>query len=82
MTITHTAANPFGDVIHNGVTVHLTQQAYADNCGTAGDVRYRAKGIDDAGNEYLVTWDTYDNAVEIENEDEMCDWDDYTVEAL
>jgi hypothetical protein len=77
MTITHTAANPLGDVTHNGVTVHLTQQAYACDGG-----RYRAHGVDDQGNDYQVTWVAYDNASEIENEDEMCDWDDYTVEAL
>jgi hypothetical protein len=82
MTITHTAANPLGDVTYTGITVHLTQQAYSNNYGTDGDVRYYAKGVDDEGNEYMVTWETYDNAGEIENEDEMCDWDDYTIEAL
>jgi hypothetical protein len=82
MTITHTKQNPFGDVTHNGITVHLTQQAYAENCGTDGGVYYQAKGVDNDGNEYRVTWSTYDNADEIESEDEMCDWDDYSVEAL
>ena len=82
MTITHTAANPLGDVTYNGITVHLTEQAYAHNYGTSGEVRYYTSGVDDEGNKYKITWETYENAIEIENEDEMCDWDKYTVEPL
>lgn len=82
MTIDYTT-NKLGDVrASDGTIVHLTQQAYSVNWGTDGGVVYRAHGKDDEGNEYMVTWQTYDNADEIENEDEMCDWDKYEVEAI
>jgi hypothetical protein len=61
----------------NGVKVFLTQEAYATN--TPERPRYEAQGIDEAGNHYQVTWDCYDNWLEIEDESEVCDWDDYTV---
>lgn len=77
------ATNSFGDVkTTDGTVVHLTQQAYSVNYGTDGDVVYRAHGKDADGNEYMVTWQTYDNADEIENEDEMCDWSEYDIEAI
>lgn len=82
MTIDYTT-NKLGDLTtEDGTVVHLTQQAYSVNHGTTGEVVYRAPGKDDEGNDYMVTWATYDNANEIENEDEMCDWDAYTIEAV
>ena len=54
------SANNFGDVTFEGKLIHLTEQAYANNCGTDGGVRYYAKGVDDSGVDYLVAWDTTD----------------------
>ncbi len=48
----------FGTVEHNGKTLILTEQAYMDNYGTDGAVRYYAHAIDDEGNTYRVAWDT------------------------
>ena len=41
-----------------GIEVTLTQDAYADNCGTDGEIRYYARAVDKVGNEYKVTWET------------------------
>jgi hypothetical protein len=50
--------NRFGDVTHKGITIHITQQASADNIGTNGNVAYFAHGRDDEGNDYIVRWET------------------------
>jgi len=82
------AAAKFGTVNHEGVELALAQQAYADNYGTDGGVRYYAKAIDAQGNEYKVAWDTTaawdaaeaayqadpQNARPNEDESEACDW--------
>lgn len=47
-----------GHVQHGDTVIVLTQNAYASNYGTDGGVRYYASGIDAAGNEYTVAWDT------------------------
>ena len=36
----------------------LQQDAYAENYGTDGEVRYLAKANDNDGNEYLIAWKT------------------------
>lgn len=54
--------------------VALTQQAYIDGNADERPV-YKANGIDPEGEEYEVTWDVVDNWEEIEDEEEMCDWD-------
>ena len=51
-------SNDFGDITFDGKLIHLTEQAYAENYGTDGGVRYHAKGVDDSGTEYVVSWDT------------------------
>lgn len=48
----------FGTVNYQGKILTLTQQAYADNYGTNGGVRYYAHAVDADGNEYIVAWDT------------------------
>lgn len=47
----------FGNIEYNGVTITLTEQAYASNYGTDGDVRYYAAGVDDKDNKYQVSWE-------------------------
>src|SRR5690625_367048 len=54
--------------------VALTQQAYIEGNTNERPV-YKANGIDSEGNEYEVTWEVVDNWEEIEDEQEMCDWD-------
>jgi hypothetical protein len=80
----------YGTVTYNGKTIHLTQQAYANNYGTDGDVRYYAHGIDDNGVEYRVAWSTTaawdaeqdayqadpENFTASLNEEDACDWTD------
>ena len=82
------AAAKFGTVTHEGVELALSQQAYADNYGTDGGVRYFAKAIDVDGNEYRVSWDTTaawdaneaayqadpESNTPNEDESEACDW--------
>ena len=79
----------YGTVEFEGKTYTLTQDAYAENYGTDGAVRYYAAAVDADGNEYLVTWETteqWDEAQEeyketsevngyIEDESNACDWD-------
>jgi hypothetical protein len=82
------AASKFGTVSHEGRTLALTQQAYADNYGTDGGVRYRATAMDDDSNEYRVEWATTpewdaaqaayradpDCVAHQGDESEACDW--------
>lgn len=52
----------------------LQQDAYID--GVAGDTPvYKAMALDDEGNEYEVTWEVVDHWEELEDESEMCDWE-------
>ena len=83
------AAAEFGTVEHNGMTLALTQQAYVNNYGTDGAVRYYAAAIDTDGNDYRVEWDTTarwdaaeaahkadpENNDAPEDESLACDWD-------
>jgi hypothetical protein len=78
----------YGTVTYNDKTIHLSQQAYADNYGTDGDVRYYAHGVDDNGVEYRVAWETTaawdaeqaayradpDNFVASIEEEDACNW--------
>jgi hypothetical protein len=80
--------NNLGDVTFDGKIIHLAEQAYPNNYGTDGGVRYYAKGVDDAGSEYLVAWDTTaewdaeqdayradpDNFQASLQEEDACDW--------
>lgn len=85
-------ANKLGTVYMDSFPpIHLDQQAYANNYGTDGGVRYQAHGRDDEGNVYLVSWGTtaaWDamqadykangadpNWTPTIDEDEACDWD-------
>ena len=70
----------FGTVAWNGNTLRLQQQAYCDNYGTDGAVRYYAHAIDENGNCYRVAWDTtaaWDarEPEEANDESDACDWD-------
>jgi hypothetical protein len=86
------STNRLGDVQFNGITVHLTQEAYyaaEDNA----EPFYRAEGVDDDGDTYTVTWQVkdefwhYDENGKIVtdwsdgsgDESRACDWHDYTV---
>lgn len=51
-----TKAN-YGSVEFQGKTLVLTQEAYAANYGTDGEVRYYAVATDDKGNEYEIVWE-------------------------
>lgn len=82
----------YGTVEFKGATYTLTQDAYCDNYGTDGAVRYYASAVDANGNKYLVAWDTtetWNEAQElykatgevsgyIEDESNACDWDSPT----
>ena len=82
------AAAEFGTVDHQGAVLALTQQAYINNHGTDGAVRYYAAAIDTDGNDYQVAWDTTEawnaceaafradpeNAAPNDDESLACDW--------
>jgi len=86
-------AERYGTVEHDGATLVLTQDAYAD--GTYDDPYYSAHAVDADGNMYKVRWETTlewdaqqeafreghldDDAGFIEEED-ACDWTVYAVE--
>lgn len=79
----------YGTVTFNGKVFALTQDAYFDNYGTDGGVRYYASAVDTDGNKYLVAWGTTEKWNEaqqeykvtgevngcIEDESNACDWD-------
>jgi RecJ-like exonuclease len=48
----------FGKATFNGIEYVLQQDAYVDNYGTDGEIRYYAAAKDAQGNEYMVTWGT------------------------
>ena len=52
------AQKEFGSVTHNGVEIAMTQNAYVDNFGANGGVRYYSAGVDANGNTYEISWDT------------------------
>lgn len=54
--------------------IALTQQAYIDGPADGTPI-YKATGIDQHGNNYEVTWEVVENWEQIEDEQEMCDWD-------
>ena len=73
--------NDHGHVIHNGKILTLIQQAFID--GLEGDEHYKAKAMDSDENEYMIRWEiTAENWKEVEDESNMCDWDEFTVEVL
>ena len=58
----------------NHLNIALTQLPYID--GSTDEVPvYRAHGIDKEGNEYEIQWDVVENWKEIDDEQEMCNWD-------
>jgi len=77
------SSNNNGDITWEGKTIHLTEDAYADNYHGYGDVvvRYYAHGVDDSGTKYLVAWDTTEEWDAKDPEDfdgdaeNACDWD-------
>ena len=77
------ATNNNGDITHEGKTIHLTNEAVAENYHGYGDVtvRYYADGVDDNGTKYRIAWDTteaWDNrdAQEFDGDaEDACDWD-------
>lgn len=82
----------YGTVEHNGKIITLTQQAFAENFGTNGQVAYYAHGVDADGNDYKVIWQTtkeWDEAQAaatpdeysslLDDESNACDWDAYEV---
>lgn len=62
---------------HNGKTLTIQQDAYL--AGTNEAPVYQARATDEAGNNYTVTWQPYDNLSEIEDGADACDWERYTV---
>jgi len=67
-------------ITFEGKILTLQQEPYINqlaNCETA----YYAHATDEQDNDYTVTWQLlkYDDQVSVD-EDEMCDWDKYTVE--
>ena len=66
---------------HNGKTLKLSQTAYID--GVNGQSFYRAAATDDQGNLYKIKWDiTHPDPKRCEDESEMCNWDNFTVEEV
>lgn len=75
--------NQFGDINHDGRTIHLTGQAYL--AGTVDCPKYLASAEDDDGHTYRLTWTPYDNYQELfanGDESDCCDWDKYTIELV
>lgn len=64
----------FGIVTFEGKEFALTQQAYVDGPAN-GTPYYKASAVDQKGNEYEVTWEVVENWEQVEDESEMCDWD-------
>jgi len=48
----------FGKVVFKGAEYTLQQDAYVENYGTAGQVRYYATALDADGGEHMVAWET------------------------
>ena len=61
----------------SGVLVTLTQDAFLS--GTNDAPYYEAHGVDADGYDYKVTWDCVDNYMELEDESDCCDWENYSV---
>lgn len=59
---------------HNGKTITLIQDAYAD--GGIDHTYYTAAAEDADGNQYQVNWTiTHPDFESLEDESEACDWD-------
>ncbi|WP_232239208.1 hypothetical protein [Paenibacillus sp. FSL M8-0142] len=58
----------------DGKEITLTQDAYIDGLPGERPI-YKAHGTDAQGNEYIVTWNVVDGWENIEDESEMCDWE-------
>ena len=61
-------------VSFEGKEYTLTQQAYIDGPADGTPV-YKATAVDQEGNEYEVEWEVRENWEEIEDESDMCDWE-------
>jgi hypothetical protein len=65
-------------VNYAGHTYTLQQDAYADNYGTDGAVRYYAHATDNDGNDYIVMWSPSPAWEAAQQEArESNDWSDY-----
>lgn len=65
-------------IIHNNILLGLLEEAYlTDN---TGEYFYQAEAIDKYRNEYLITWEITNP--EAQEEENACDWKNYTVEKL
>lgn len=70
VTMMNEMEKKYGAVEFEGKKYILTDQAYPDNYGTNGEVRYRANAIGEAGSEFYVVWQTtqqWDDACELAN---------------
>ena len=65
-----------------GVKIYFTQNPYIEMGPNDSEPLYRALAYDDRGEQYLVTWKAYHNWMDIEDESDCCDWEDYDVEML
>lgn len=61
-------------ITFEGKTITLTQDPYIDGPADECPV-YKAHGTDEDGNEYIVAWNVVDGYEDIEDESEMCEWD-------
>lgn len=64
----------FGIVDFDGKKYSLEQQAYIDGIQDR-ELYYKASALDAEGNKCVVVWDVVDNWEQIEDEQEMCDWE-------
>ena len=60
--------------VQSDITVALSQQAYIDGSAVERPI-YKASGVDSEGNEYEIEWEVFENWEQIEDMQEMCDWD-------
>lgn len=63
----------FGIAVVGGKEYILTQEAYID--GTHEHPYYRARALDDFGNEYFVYWDVLEGYEHNDDASNHCDWD-------
>ena len=65
---------------YNGKTLTLIQEAY-NNCNPDHQYNcYTALAKDESGNQYKIEWDIVN--IYAEEEEDVCDWDKFTVTEL
>lgn len=75
----NTNGTDFGTLyMDDGRRIFLINAADATNVGTDGDVEYVAYAVDEAGNTYMVIWQTLPDW-NGEDEQYACDWNDFEV---